>query len=319
MATKLTDLEISEVSLVDEPANDEARVVVVKAKGGFKPCDDCKDAAACKAKGSCASASKPGKKVPMAKVAGAVLAALNELSPQIVEKALADFSADPDAADAAAFVIKETVMDLQELQKALSDAEATIATLEKRATEAEEELKGKDEVIKAKDAEIDRLASEGTDPEAEVMKSLPESIRKRLEDADKVAKAASEEVAKMKAAAEEKEAVEKAKALKVGDAEKLGPLLLRVAKGRSTEADAAELETLLKSAGEVASKSPLFKSIGTPLAADADPEAMLVAKAKEIEAGSKGTLTYAQAYDRAMTENPGLYDAYIAKRRQPAA
>lgn len=335
MAQRLTDMEINEISLVDEPANDAARVVIVKAKGGFKPCDDCKTPGECMKKGACAAVAKsddededdmegdydapPGKKVPMAKIAGAVIAAIEELAPQIVEKAMAEgFSADPDAAASAAAIIKETVMDMEAVTKALEDAEAKLDALEKRTADAEAAVKDRDEVIKAKDAEIAELAKSKATPadeEAEILKSLPESIRKRLEDAEAAKVAAEAEVQKRKDDAEKAEAIAKAKSLNVGNPEAVGDLLLRVRKGLTTQDDAATLEALLKSAGEIAAKSPLFKSIGSAASTEGDPEALLKAKAEEIVEKSGGKTSFAQAYDQALAENPALYNDYVAKRR----
>jgi len=309
MPQRLTDMEIHEISLVDEPANEDARVVIVKAKNGADP-------------------SKPSS---VAKVAGAVLAAIEEMSPQIVERAMAEgFSADPDAAAAATAILQETVMDMEAVTKALEDAEAKLDMLEKRATEAEAALQAKDEVIKAKDAELAELVAKGKskkadmkadddetaeDDEDEVMKSLPESIRKRLAEAD----ALREEVRKANEKAELDAHIAKAKALGAADADAVGGLLLRVAKGTTTQDDAKALEDLLKSAKAVDDKSPLFKSLGTSAAVDGDPEAILKAKADEIVTKSSGKLTFAQAYDQALQENPGLYTAFIAKRRTPPA
>lgn len=320
MPQLLTDMDIDEISLVDEPANDDARVVIVKAKGKKAPKGEEADPKENEPDGDDDDADAKGKKkVPMAKIAGAVLAAIEELTPQIVEKAVADgFSADPDAAASAAAIVKETVMDLESITKSLEDAEAKLAALEKRVNEADAELKDKDDVIKARDAEIASLKTPSANDNAgdeEVIKSLPESIRKRLEAAETEAREAREAIEKSKAAAEEREAIEKAKALNVGDASLVGPMLLRVSKGTTTVDDAKTLEALLKSAGEIASKSPLFKSIGSSAAVDGEPEELLKSKATELMDASNGKLTYAQAYSKALSENPDLYNAYIEKRR----
>lgn len=52
---------------------------------------------------------------------------------------------------------------------------------------------------------------------------------------------------------------------------------------------------------------------------EGDPEEVLKAKATEIQKASDGKLTFAQAYDEALKQNPSIYEAYIAKRRAPAA
>lgn len=335
MANELTDMEITEISLVDEPANDDARVVIVKAKSGFKPCDDCKDPKGCMAKGKCAvmksmdgdeddmdeeddmeeakgRMKKSAAPISPAKVAGAILTAITELSPQIVEKALAEgFSADSDAAGMAEEIIKETIMDMTTLSKALEEAEAKMEALEKRASNAETALKeANDTIAKAKAAEPAAEPSE-----EEVLKSLPEAIRKRLEKA----KEDEATIAKMAADAEEKEAVEKARSMKVAQPEKVGPMLLRIAKGKSTADDAKVIEAILKQNAAIIEKAPIFKSIGTAAAVEGDPEEILKAKAAEIQNASEGRMSFAQAYDEALKRNPSIYDAYIAKRRAPAA
>lgn len=336
MANELTDMEITEISLVDEPANSDARVVIVKAKSGFKPCDDCKDPKGCMAKGKCAvkksmdgdeddmdeeddmeeeaagRMKKSAAPISPARIAGAILTAITELSPQIVEKALAEgFSANRDAAGMAEEIIKETIMDMTALSKALEEAEAKMEALEKRASDAETALKeANDTIAKAKAAEPAAEPSE-----EEVLKSLPEAIRKRLEKA----KEDEATIAKMAAEAEEKEAVEKARSMKVAEPEKIGPMLLRIAKGKSTAEDAKAIEAILKQNAAIIEKAPIFKSIGTAAAVEGDPEEILKAKAAEIQTASEGKLTYAQAYDEALKRNPSIYDAYIAKRRAPAA
>lgn len=312
---ELTDMEITEISLVDEPANDDARVVIVKAKA--KPADEEADPNENEPdddpddKGS-SNGKKGGKKITMAKVAGAVFSALNELSPQIVEKALAEgFSAHPEAAAMAEDIIMETVMDINVLSKALEEAEAKMEALEKRAANAEAALALANENI-AKAAPAPK-AEEPT--EEEVLKSLPEAIRKRLEKAkeDEVA------LAKMAADAEEKEAIAKARELKVSEPEKIGPMLLRIAKGKTTPEDAKMIEVVLKQHAAISAASPLFKSIGSAAAVEGDPAELLNSKALEIQKGSEGKMTFEQAYDQALKLNPSIYDAYIAKRRAPAA
>lgn len=320
--SELTDMEITEISLVDEPANDDARVVIVKAKS--KPPmdeeadpneaepdgdeDDAEEEAEAKPKGKV----KKGAPLSAAKVAGAILVAINELSPQIVEKALAEgFSANPEAADMAEEIIKETIMDITQLSKALEDAEAKMEALEKRASDAEAALKDANDTI-----EKAKAAATPEEPnEEEVLKSLPEPIRKRLEKA----KEDEATIAKMAAEAEEKAAIAKARDLKVAEPEKIGPMLLRIAKGKSTDDDVKVIETLLKQNAAISSMSPLFRSIGSAAAVEGDPEEILKAKAAEIQKNSDGKMTNAQAYDEALKQNPSLYDAYIAKRRTPAA
>lgn len=134
MPQNLTDMTIEEISLVDDGANEDARVVIVKAKSGL-----------------------PGHAVPGG-----------------------DDPSNPDAAAMAAASIKEFQMDIETLSKALEDAEAKLAALEKRASDAEAALKDAEEVVKAKDAEIAEINKAKNPPsDEEVLKALPEAIRKR--------------------------------------------------------------------------------------------------------------------------------------------
>lgn len=305
MAQQLSDMTIEEISLVDDPANEQARVLIVKAK---KP-----------AKGE--NEEEPEEEGEGAEdeadegeVEGALRLkkALEEIAPELVQAVIGGEPINPEAAGEAAASLKEYHMDIETLSKALEDAEARLETLEKRATDAEAALEAANEIIKSKDEEIAKAkgGEEEGPSEEEVIKSLPESIRKRLE----AAKEAEEELAKAKAKAETDEAIAKAKAIGVGDAEVVGELLLRISKGMTTADDAAKLETLLKGLGELSAKSILFKSMGADVAVDGDPEALLKAKAEEIKKANPA-LTEAQAYDKALDANPALYNAYVAKRR----
>lgn len=306
MAQDLSDMTIEEISLVDDPANEQARVLIVKAKKGkaYKSEDE-------------EDEEEEQEEASEMEIAAAMRLkkALEEIAPDVVQAVVGGEPINPEAAGEAAASLKEYTMDIEVLSKALEDAEARLDTLEKRATDAEAALADANEIIKAKDAELEAVTKanggeEEGPSEEEVIKSLPESIRKRLEEADQ----AQEELAKAKAKAEEDEAVAMAKSLNVGKAEELGPVLLRVRKGMTTEADADTIERLLKSLGEVSVKSLLFKSMGSDAAVDGEPEALLKAKADEIKKANQ-SLTDAQAYAKATEENPHLYNAYIAKRR----
>lgn len=310
MAQDLSEMTIEEISLVDDPANEQARVLIVKAKGGAKG----KKASHKEPDGDEGKAEGDGDG-DEAEAAMRLKKALDEIAPELVQAVVGGDPINPEAAHEAAASLKEYVMDIENLSKALEDAEARLETLEKRATDAEAALNEANEIIKAKDAELETVTKaaggeEEGPSEEEIIKSLPESIRKRLEDA----KAAEEELAKAKAKAEEDEAVAAAKKYGVGKAEEVGPMMLRVKKGMTTEADAELLDALLKSFSEVSGKSLLFKSMGSDAAVDGDPEALLKAKADEIKKANSG-LTDAQAYEKALENNPALYNAYIAKRR----
>lgn len=311
MAQALTDMTIDEISLVDDPANEQARVLIVKAKGGKKPYSKSDDMDEDDAE----SNTDPDPEEEKAtRLMARVKKAIDEIAPRVAQTLAGSLSADNDAADAAAASLKEYVMDIEALSKSLEDAEAKLAALTTRAESAEDALKDADEVIKS----LKAAAQPANQPsDEEVLKSLPEAIRKRLQDAEEKAKAAEEAVAKARDEQERTEAIAKAKDLKVGDPAVVGPLLLRVAKGMTTADDAKALTDLLKAAGEVSAQSALFKSIGSDVAVDGDPEELLKAKADEIQKANAG-MTFEQAYVKAMEQSPALYNAYVAKSKRRA-
>jgi len=290
MASQLSNLEIDEISLVDEPANESARVVIVKAKGGFKPCAGCESPAVCKKAGMCAEKAEDenedeyGMKKSRTEPAGSA----------------GDQSADARSNDG------DHQMDIETLSKALETAEARLDDLQGRTETAETKLAEAEEMLKAKNAEIATLRKSAGVEEEEVLKSLPESIRKRLE-------ANEAEIRKMREERETQEAVAKARGLGLNDPEKIGPVLARVTKSAKAE-DAAALETLLKSLVAVGNANVLFRAIGSDQAVDGDPTEILKAKAEEIRK-SRPTLSAEAAYAAAVDQNPALYNAYIAKRR----
>lgn len=326
---QLSDMTIDEISLVDEPANEQARVLIVKAAG--EVCTACKgtgkdaDGDVCKTCGGTGHLAKGDKETGPGEPDNENAEGEGDKpgkKKSIKKQALAGGTpADADAAKTAAAIHTENHMDIEKLSAAVKDAEAKLVTLEKRAGEAETKLAAAEAVIKAKDEEIATLKAAIPAPAApsdeEVLKSLPEAIRKRLEDAEAETRAAKEALAKSAAEKETAEAIAKAKGYGVGDPAALGPLLLRVQKGMTTADDATTLETLLKGFGEFqkANNVVLFKSLGTAGGVDAEPEAQLQAKADEIHKAAGGKLSPQQAYAQAVEQNPALYSAYIAKRR----
>ena len=327
MAKELSDIVIEEISLVDAGANGEAKVVIAKRKGGVcKSCGakegvmkDCKD---CNGTGMKKTEDGDEDEMPtkVRKILVNIPGAIEEFASAIIAKAAlaGGISADPEAASAAASSLKEYLMDQEAILKALEEAEAKLATLAKRADDAEA-------LVAAKDEEIAKLKGAPPASEEDVLKSLPESARElvlkaRKEAADAAASAAASAAAieKMRNEKDEAEAISKAASFKFGDAKVLGPLLSRVAKGKTTAEDATVIEGVLKQAGAMASNSVLLKSLGVDTAVEGDPETLLKAKAEEIRK-AKPELSPEAAYSEAMDANPALYNAYIAKRRAPAA
>lgn len=278
MATQITVLKLDEISLVDDPANIDARVEIVKRRSASNASD--------------------------------MIAKIGEFADALA----GGTPVDPDTASAAVSYIQEITMDLETLSKQLDEAQKNLDTLTKRAEEAEgkiakhaEEIIAKDTVIKAKDEEIAKLAADKPKPtDDEIMKSVPEPVRKRLE-------AAEAEITKMRDAADEAVFKAKAQSFGIGNADEIGPIMLRIAK-HSTE-DVLAIEKVLKAAGAQIKAAGLFKSVGSGSGAeDTSPDALLVQKTHEIQKADP-KLTYAAAYTLATERNPELYTQYLQKRR----
>ncbi|NAZ37156.1 hypothetical protein [Rubellimicrobium sp. CFH 75288] len=267
MPALLKSLTIDEISLVDEPANDEARVVIIKARRPF-------DLA-------------PGGAKPQ-------------------ETTMPDM----DAIEAALAEAEQTITALtkarDEAEEERDDAKARIAEIEEEIAALQAELEeAKGEVEKAR-----RAALAPEEAEEAFLKSLPEPARRRLVEAEA-------ELAKARAREEEQAAIAKARAFAPGEEEarRLGGLLLRIEKGRTTPEDAAAVEQILKSARAIDARSLFFKALGSGGGqAEDDPERALQAKADEI-AKARPDLSRAAAYAEAVQQNPDLYGAYVAKRR----
>lgn len=288
--TALSHVSVDEISVVDDGANPEAKVLIIKNKSGaaagHKACKGCKTPDECMKKGKC---SEPDGDEQMKKALAAISAVMSG-----------------DNGD--------DTMNLDELTDALEKAKTALDT-------AAADIAKRDERIAALEADIAKAKKpedKGEDKgEDDVLKALPEAIRKRLVDAEESAKAATAVVQKMQAEREVAEAIVKAKSAGMVEPDVTGPILHRVAKGCTTAADATELERVLKAAAAQAKAGGvIFKSIGAAGGDggdDGDPEALLKAKAKEIAAAEK--ISIEKAYSLALERNPDLYESYLNKRR----
>lgn len=302
MSQLLSDMTIDEISLVDDPANAQAQVVIVKARSGKKKpaSPDVEDGET--------------DEMDTDSLVAQVKKALAHIAPRVAQTLAGGFSAeDQSVTDATEAAALEFEMDIEALAKSLEEAEAKIEAVAKANEDAQAEIARLNEELAAKDEEIAK-AREGAGEEEDVLKSLPEPIRKRIEESEAIAKAAQAEIAKMKDAAETAEAITKAREVGFGDPEAVGPLLMRVRKGMTTVADADALEAMLKSAAAVDKSSGLFRTAGVDQARPAGGESALDAAAAEIQKANSG-LTREQAITKALEANPDLYADYVAKRR----
>lgn len=206
---------------------------------------------------------------------------------------------------------------IEEHVKALGDelaAEKTRATdFEAKAKKAEADLKV--EKTRADKAAADLAAFKKEHPdEDDVLKGVPDEIRKRLEDTEA-------EVAKMREAAEVADFVKRATALDVPGTkpEKLGAVLHRVAKGKATEDDVKEIERLLKGMRELAKKGGLTKELGSSGDPSGEETAWdeAVAKGRAIVAEGKAA-TLPLAMTMVWKQHPDLDKRVQAEKYGPA-
>lgn len=179
--------------------------------------------------------------------------------------------------------------------------------------EAGEEIAKRDATIADYEGQIRKM---GLEPVAKTARaidtaSLPEEIRKQLEEGS----IALEAVAKMMAKEEEREWVSKAANFGIGQPEVTGLLLMRVAKRLTTEDDAEVLAEILKNAGNVAKNAELLATLGDR-GGDVGIDGQIAAAVAQIRKRVDGAdLTEAQAFSKALNENPALYEQYRAARR----
>ena len=180
---------------------------------------------------------------------------------------------------------------MEEMEKLQADLKASQDDLAKANSTIKELTKTVDELKKSKTP---------VDEEAELLKSLPESMRKRIEEAEAIAKAKEEELAKVKDEAETKEWMQKSKDAGL------------------TDEDSAMFKSLAKSNKDVVGKvfermsqlqkaveeGELLKEKGQAIGNENDPMAKVKADALEIRK-SDPKLSEAQAFAKAWELNKG--------------
>lgn len=319
---RLSKLKLNEISIVPEGMNDHARVVLFKAKGRGT-CADCPSPDEC-ATGGCGmdAAFAEGVRKAMSgdddaaeiiaeqarrldeDAAAEFLTALSSLVPQTaVAKSLAGLAADHPG---------DSVMTLDEIKAALTAAETKLATLEGEIAKGGAAAAAKDAEIVALKAEIAKLKPGQT--EEEFLKGLPEAVRKRFEEQERVNKENAAVLATMVENQETTAIVAKVKGFGTPDPDKAAVVLYRIRKGTAKPEDADALEAILKSAGAIAkaagSGTTSLRVVGGADAGDgAEPMAVLKGKAAEFKA-KEPTLTDEQAFVKAAASDPKLYVEY---------
>jgi len=217
--------------------------------------------------------------------------------------------------------IEESTMDevqeldqVIELQDALLKAEARIEELEKAAKKEMDE--DEDEMFMAdKKKKVAKMYDE-------VIKSLPEPVRKMVddlraqaEDAVQKAQAATEELAKERIAKADAEATARVKSWTslALDAEKVGPALRKLSEA---DADLAKsVEEVLSSVNGQAESANIFAEIGNSNAGDGSSAYERLSALAKAAVEDNAATTFEQAFVEVATANPDLYAQHLAEGR----
>lgn len=303
MPHELLDLVVEEVSLVDEPANGQARVLIYKA-ADFKPgesetvtCKKCgyemaKGATECPKCGAPVAAAEPMKN--------------KEHSMQLDEAkaALAKAEADLKAAEELA----------TEEQKKREAAEAKVKALELDLTKSRMTPEAAEKQIAKLEADLKVARMSPEERKKAERAELPESVRKQLESNEETIQKLSDE---RDAREYEKRAADLN--LKGYSPAKLGPVLKRIAKGQTNDEDLADIERLLKALGAQVKTSSLFAEFGKGGFESGEPRAdsKVMARVKELQKANPN-LTVADAITQVLKADESLQNDYFAESRGQA-
>lgn len=202
---------------------------------------------------------------------------------------------------------------VQKYLKDLEDKASKVDDLEKKASKVDE-LEKRVQDLQTELDTLQKNAGAGSDGKGDsdkqaVFKSLPEEVKKYIQDVEKRAKDAEEIAKKEREERITKEFIAKAaqfKAIAVKP-EEFGPVLKSISE---YNADVySKLEAVLKAANEVVEKSKLFESIGKSTSESGSVWAQIESKANEI-VQKNASMTKEQAVAKILRENPNLYVAY---------
>jgi hypothetical protein len=290
---KLEDLDLAEISLVPDGANQGAKVVLFKMKkqGGFETCSDCENPEGCMQKGKCAAAGGPMAKLKalLEKTFGFAAddpAALAKFAEQ------AGIDLIPEGND----MSKPDAMTPEQVTKMISDQVAAAVA------------KANADNAAALAAAVEKARTEGK-AEAEAL----------------VAKA-NEEAAKTKAALEKivadnahSDRVAKVKGFQLAgvDADAIAKVYGQLNEDGAKALDAA-FEALSKQAQGLQKR--LTEELGSSATNTTDRPALakINAKAQELRK-AKPELTHDQAVAAVVSEDPSLYAEYRAEQRGASA
>lgn len=197
---------------------------------------------------------------------------------------------------------KEVNMDKQkELEARNAELEASNADLQKQLDEVKKKLEAFEKSSGHK---------KSTDPLAKAMESLPENVRKSIEDLQNSNKELSADVQKMREDADKKFWKSKAETISIGKMDDTTELLQKIAKHDVDLADQV-YDILAKASAAVEESKSLFDEIGKQGSSDS-AYGKLMAKAREM--AEKDGITVDQAFSKVYTMDHELRKQYKAER-----
>lgn len=201
-------------------------------------------------------------------------------------------------------LVKDTI---DTLTNDLTKSKETVGTLTTERDTALQELSKAKETLETVTSELDSLKKSKDEPnkEEELMKSLPEDIRKYVDNLKLQKEAAEEAIRKAKEAEENSVAIAKAMELKALPVEQ--EKLVGILKGATPELVEvlATISTALNDTvlGEIGKSNQTLSKSSDAAWAKIEAKAMEVAKAEK--------LTKAKAITKVVDENPDLYKEYL--------
>ncbi len=262
----LRNLRITRVDRVDAGANPDAHIVLYKAMGPLSPSDH---APVLGADGMCTICGQPQSAHAMGGGAGYTKRLI------VPDRSIKKTGAIVPELD-------KTKLD-PEVVKLIEDMEAQLAStktdLDAKTTELTALAAMPPETVAAL-LDLEVVAKKAPDPAAD--ETIPEPVRKRLEEAERVAKANADEVAVLRKSQRTTEFITKAKDdfSELGTPGDLGPVLMDIA---DAAPDAyAKMEVILKGANASMNEAAtiLSKERGTNLTGDTTVEAEITTLAK---------------------------------------
>ena len=205
--------------------------------------------------------------------------------------------------------VNKAALSASEIEKMSKELEAELARVEGEFEQVKKSMEAKDAQIQSLTAELAKAKAEPQTPEAiekAMLDAMPAPAREAFVQTRTLLAKAQADLEAAQIQRETETAIGKAKGYGYGDPNTIGPLMLRVAKGKTTAEDVATIETLLTGAGALVGKSKVFGMIGSASPVTGSPEDVLKAKTAEIRKAKPG-LTDAQAYVLALEQNPDLY------------